>query len=651
MTLGGGSNRVTVRIVGDASQFKRETDKARDASTKLVDTLKKHAGAIKLFLAVQAARAIKNFVFDAKNAFSDLEQAIGGTDAVFGDNAEQIQDWAQTADQAVGLSKEAFNRLATIVGAQLQNMGFDLDESTEKTGVLIEVAADLAATYGGPVTKAIEAISSLLQGQSRPIRAYAINILDADKKNRALALGLLDANGEMSKQAKTIATLDLIMEQSSKARGQFAREAETIQGKELRLNAALENQKVLLGEAIAPLYLQMIGLANDLIPVIGILAGGFAELTGKIDLNRLATQAWLEEHGTIPKSGRDVVRALKEEVVARFGLSDAIFAGAAVNERLVESLLALITAGDLTETQLKSMKVGVRELADEGFLLFGQEEELTAAIERQIPFLHAQERAISDLERPLGALTTATTDLSGETDDATEAAEALAEAEGEQAEALDEAAEAVKRKRDALLEVHNPLFRITQLSRDLEEAELAVTEAENEFTRDSPEFVGAVMDRANVLFDLRTTFDELLMEGINPTGEAARNMFRGLGVPDDVIDKIFGVFDEIQTNLRDRLFSIDVRANFLGLTGPLPDPAHPRLTRHTGGRVNAPRGQEVLVRVLGGETFSNPAHSNGGDGGGTTVIVNGFVGSELALAAELDRLLTRRSRSSPLGFL
>ncbi len=46
--------------------------------------------------------------------------------------------------------------------------------------------------------------------------------------------------------------------------------------------------------------------------------------------------------------------------------------------------------------------------------------------------------------------------------------------------------------------------------------------------------------------------------------------------------------------------------------------------------------------------------ANGGSGGtgepGMTVIVNGFVGSELALAAELDRLLTRRSRSSPLGF-
>ena len=195
---GGGGNTVSVRIVGDASQLKGETDKAIGHSTKMVDTFKKHAGAIKVFLTIQAAKAVKDFVFDAKNAFSDLEQAIGGTDAVFGDNAEQIQDWAQTADQAVGLSKEAFNRLATIIGSQLQNMGFDLDESTEKTGLLIEVAADLAATYGGPVTKAVEAISSLFQGQSRPIRAYAINILDADKKNRALALGLLDANGEMS---------------------------------------------------------------------------------------------------------------------------------------------------------------------------------------------------------------------------------------------------------------------------------------------------------------------------------------------------------------------------------------------------------------------------------------------------------------------
>ena len=40
---------------------------------------------------------------------------------------------------------------------------------------------------------------------------------------------------------------------------------------------------------------------------------------------------------------------------------------------------------------------------------------------------------------------------------------------------------------------------------------------------------------------------------------------------------------------------------------------------HTGGRVNAPRGQEVLARVLGGEEISNPAHDQGANGASTVI--------------------------------
>lgn len=137
-----------------------------------------------------------------------------------------------------------------------------------------------------------------------------------------------------------------------------------------------------------------------------------------------------------------------------------------------------------------------------------------------------------------------------------------------------------------------------------------------------------------------------LAELLDISTEAARDFLVEAGVI-DALELVPSI--GLDTSEFDRNF-----ANALNKFNRLPGiqvtaPQHESGTQHTGGRVNAPRGQEVLVRALGGETFTNPSHSNG-DGGGTTVIVNGFVGSELALAAELDRLLTRRSRSSPLGF-
>lgn len=67
-------------------------------------------------------------------------------------------------------------------------------------------------------------------------------------------------------------------------------------------------------------------------------------------------------------------------------------------------------------------------------------------------------------------------------------------------------------------------------------------------------------------------------------------------------------------------------------------------TFHTGGVFRAATaGGEGLALLRDGETVT-PA------GGGVTVNFYGFVGSELQLAQEIDRLLTRRSRTAGLGF-
>jgi hypothetical protein len=71
-------------------------------------------------------------------------------------------------------------------------------------------------------------------------------------------------------------------------------------------------------------------------------------------------------------------------------------------------------------------------------------------------------------------------------------------------------------------------------------------------------------------------------------------------------------------------------------------------TFHTGGVFKAPAGQtEGLALLRDGERIlpgSRAADT------GVVINVHGFVGSELDLAAEIDRVLTRRARTSGLGF-
>lgn len=272
----------------------------------------------------------KNFIFDAVTMASDLEQSVGGVDAVFGDSAQTIHAWAEVADQAVGLSKSSYNEFATVVGAQLKNLGVPLEEVTGTTNSLIELGADLAAQYGGPTSEAVSALSSLLRGERDPIERYGVSMNEASVKAEALSLGLagvvvdqdkvtaahmravvaqrkydeaVEKNGanstealslygsltsanaslesalegttvELTGQQKAQATLSLLMKQTADAQGAFGRESDTLAGKQQRNTAAWENLTTELGMAFLPVASQVADLiGKDIIPAIEELAG------------------------------------------------------------------------------------------------------------------------------------------------------------------------------------------------------------------------------------------------------------------------------------------------------------------------------------------------------------------------------------------
>jgi hypothetical protein len=80
--------------------------------------------------------------------------------------------------------------------------------------------------------------------------------------------------------------------------------------------------------------------------------------------------------------------------------------------------------------------------------------------------------------------------------------------------------------------------------------------------------------------------EELSDEGIDPTGEAARNMLLGIGVPEATINAIFAQFDRIQRNYEGRRFKTTITAPFV--------PLHPDTVR--GGQTS--HGWHLPVRQL-----------------------------------------------------
>ncbi|WP_036519506.1 hypothetical protein, partial [Nocardioides sp. J54] len=149
--------------------------------------------------------------------------------------------------------RNEFNELGTIIGAQLKNGGTAMDKLAPKTNKLITLGADLSSMFGGTTSEAVEALSSALKGERDPIERYGVSLSQAKIDAEAAALGFEKVDGSLSSQANQAATLSLIMRQTADAHGNFAREADTLSGKQQRLKASLEDTKTEIGTALLPI--------------------------------------------------------------------------------------------------------------------------------------------------------------------------------------------------------------------------------------------------------------------------------------------------------------------------------------------------------------------------------------------------------------
>src|SRR5690606_8948385 len=133
--------------------------------------------------------------------------------SVFGDYADEMTGYAEKAANAVGLSQNQYNESATLLGAQLKNMGISMDEVSGTTNDLIGLGADLAATFGGTTADATAALSSRRRGERDPIEKYGVSIKQADIEAQKAAMGLDGLSGEAAKNADLQATLALLTQQ------------------------------------------------------------------------------------------------------------------------------------------------------------------------------------------------------------------------------------------------------------------------------------------------------------------------------------------------------------------------------------------------------------------------------------------------------
>ena len=263
--------------------------------------------------ALVAAAGIGSQITNAITQAGDYEQSVGAIGAVFKQNAGEMYNFAQTSAKTVGLSKNEYQELATVLGSQLKNSGYGLDEIGGKSNELIGVGADLASMFGGDARTAIEAISSALRGESDPIEQYGISVSAAAVEAEALAMGAEKVGGQFTQQAKTAATLSLIQKQAADSQGNFARETDTFAGRLQIMNAQWADAKIKIGTLFLPVLGAAMGFLSDkVIPAVeagagAVLAFGSAFSANNGDITSSGLAGVAERIGFAARQAYDMV--------------------------------------------------------------------------------------------------------------------------------------------------------------------------------------------------------------------------------------------------------------------------------------------------------------------------------------------------------
>jgi phage-related protein len=172
---------------------------------------------------------------------AELEQQLGGSEAVFGEFAKSIQDQAKTAYSQAGLSQNEFLQGANKMGSLFQGAGFDVQSSMKMSGESMQRASDIASIMGISTTDALDAVTGMAKGNFTMMDNLGVAMNDTAIGAYAVSKGINTSTTAMSIQEKVGLAQQMFMEKTAKYAGNYAKENDTLSGSINTTKKAFDN--------------------------------------------------------------------------------------------------------------------------------------------------------------------------------------------------------------------------------------------------------------------------------------------------------------------------------------------------------------------------------------------------------------------------
>ena len=200
------------------------------------------AGGIAIAAGLAAGAAgIAALTGKALMAGAELEQQLGGAEAVFGNYADGIKEAAKTAYFEAGLSQTEFLQGANKMGSLFQGAGFDVQSSMKMSAESMQRASDIASIMGISTTDALEAVTGMAKGNFTMMDNLGVAMNDTAIGAYAASKGITKSTQAMSIQEKVGLAQQMFMEKTAKYAGNYAKENQTLAGSLNSTKKAFDN--------------------------------------------------------------------------------------------------------------------------------------------------------------------------------------------------------------------------------------------------------------------------------------------------------------------------------------------------------------------------------------------------------------------------
>lgn len=239
--------KIAVNISEATSAIDETVKKAEEAETPFktamdkLGTIAKYAGAAIAAGVGVASAALGNLLKESLNISGQVEQGIGGAEAIFGDYAASIHEHAKEAYASMGVSIADYYKTANKMGSLFKGTGADAEDTFEMTVNAMQRASDVAALMGIDINWAMESVAGMTKGNFTMMDNLGVAMTETTLKNYALGKGIQKTWEQMSKGEQIAIAYEMFMERTSYAMGQYTKENDTYAGSLNTVKAAWKN--------------------------------------------------------------------------------------------------------------------------------------------------------------------------------------------------------------------------------------------------------------------------------------------------------------------------------------------------------------------------------------------------------------------------